>query len=1089
MKNVTYINAGAGSGKTYTLTKILAEKLSERDENDKSLMMPSQVILTTFTDLAAAEFREKARIQILENGNFSAAAQMDSAAIGTVHSVALKFIKKFWYLLDYGADIKTISERDEEFYMSQSLARVVAKEENQVHLDNFRKFRDYYDIRGNYNHPDYLFWQKSLKEVVEKMEYYEVNEVETSIIKSKETLEALYDQEKVTPEILRKMTDYLRKYYAYIQPSTTQAAKDQREDIRPILQNSKQVNAFFPLLGMAPVGGATKIENNCPGFTDFMDTLNQAYVSQSALEILNPFVESIFQLAKAWREDNQEFKKQNHIISYNDMEQLFLKLITEEKEVQDYVKAHYKLIMVDEFQDSNPIQLKIFNKLSELIADNDGHSYWVGDPKQAIYGFRGADTDLVNSVATRFKFYNDDKIHPEEGDNHLGSGRLVESWRSRSKLVKLVNALFLTPFRDEDHVNELCITLEPHFKDNTLKTESIVHWECGEGNKDNAAEALANKVKGVLASKIHVHRGKQDEPTVEIEPKDIAILARTWSDIKCIVKALRKYGIPVAEPEDAIMQRIEVQLVVTLLQYMQDSKNKHVIANILRLLCGKSTTDILKDRINYVADNKKEEKDWDHWKEDDAFINELLAKTERFKHLSIPEIVRGLIYECNIPALTARWGDEHIRKQNLSTLQHLADDYDEMCVQMGLGSSIGGFIYFLNSVEPDNEKDNQSNSVKVFTYHGSKGLEWPMVILYSLDYNSLEPNDFISKSLMKVREMVLEDRSTDDDPFAKDYYLHFYPRVLKNATGKPHVHDTLRDKIVDLDLYQKLIAKAKSEERRLLYVGMTRAKDYLYTFGRNERYAWLKNVVVGNPTKDNLWGLEDFIPKYEELTKPEGDPNADVLPTFEMLQKPAEHTLVEKRYLAPSKIESFNGYSSHQVWQERGNKLEDKDWGEDYATIGSCIHDIFAVYSPDAADENHSAAVRIIGGYGLADKMVGHADAILSSAKWLYDTLKAHFPQTDSDVRRTEYPFQLTLESGQTVRGEMDLLWFYTDEKGEHCVLVDYKSYEGFDMNEHTKKYYPQLSAYVAALRHSGIDVTHALLYYPVHEVIHELKD
>ena len=1088
MKNVTYINAGAGSGKTYTLTKILAEKLSERDENGKSLIMPSQVILTTFTELAAAEFREKARIQILEKGNFNAAAQMDSAAIGTVHSVALKFIKKFWYLLDYGADIKTISERDEEFYMSQSLARVVAKEENQVHLVNFRKFRDYYDIRGNYNHPDYLFWQKYLNEVVEKMEYYEVNDVETSIEKSKETLEALYDQKKVTPEIIKKLTDYLKKYYKYIQTSTIQAAKKQREEIRPILQNCNQVNAFFPLLGMAPVGGATQIEDKCKGFTEFMDTLNLAYVSISALKILEPFVESIFKLAKEWREDNKAYKKQNHIISYNDMERLFLKLITEEQEVQDYVRAHYKLIMVDEFQDSNPIQLKIFNKLSELIATNDGHSYWVGDPKQAIYGFRGADTDLVNSVSNRFRFYPDADIHSEEGENHLGSGRLVESWRSRRKLVELVNVLFRDPFIREDHVNELCITLDPHFMNDTLNTEPLVHLECSESNTEKASEALANKVKEVLASNMLVHRGKLDEPAVEIEPKDIAILARTWSDIKGIVKALRKYGIPVAEPEDAIMQRVEVQLVVTLLQYMQDSKNKHVIADILRMLCGKSTTEILKDRIKYVAENKEEKKDWDHWKEDDTIINELLAKTERFKHLSIPEIVRGLIYECNIPALTAKWGDEHIRKQNLSTLQHLADDYDEMCVQMGLGSSIGGFIYFLNSVEPDNEKDNQSNSVKVFTYHGSKGLEWPMVILYSLDYNSLEANDFISKSLMKVRERVLEDRSTNDDPFAKDYYLHFYPRVLKNASGRAHIHDTLRDKIVDTELYKTLIAKAKSEERRLLYVGMTRAKDYLYTFGRNEKYAWLKNVVVENPTKDNLWGLDEYIPQLEEVKKPKDSSNDIALPTYEMIQKPTEHSLFERRYLAPSKIDSFAGYSSHQAWKERGNKLEDTDWGKDYATIGSCIHDIFAVYRPDATDENHQAAVNIIGGYGLADKMVGHADAILGSAKWLYDTLQAHFPQTEADVRRTEYPFQLTLESGQTVRGEMDLLWFYTDGKGQHCVLVDYKSYEGFNMDEHTKKYYPQLSAYAHVLRQSGIDVTHALLYYPVHKLIHELN-
>ncbi|MGM9687283.1 MAG: UvrD-helicase domain-containing protein, partial [Bacteroidaceae bacterium] len=118
MKNVTYINAGAGSGKTYTLTRILSEKLSEQI-NGASVIKPSQVILTTFTELAAAEFREKARQQILEAGNLDAAAQMDSAAIGTVHSVALRFIQKFWYLLDYGADIQIISERDEDFYMSQ----------------------------------------------------------------------------------------------------------------------------------------------------------------------------------------------------------------------------------------------------------------------------------------------------------------------------------------------------------------------------------------------------------------------------------------------------------------------------------------------------------------------------------------------------------------------------------------------------------------------------------------------------------------------------------------------------------------------------------------------------------------------------------------------------------------------------------------------------------------------------------------------------------------------------------------------------------------------------------------------------------
>ena len=198
MKNVTYINAGAGSGKTFTLTRILSEKLAEKNGDGNFLIKPSQVILTTFTELAAAEFREKARQKLLEAGNLDAAAQIDSAAIGTVHSVALRFIKKFWYLLGYGAEIQTINERDEDFYMNQSLARIVReRDDNGVlkkrkELEAFRKFRDYYDISDAYSHPDYLFWQRHLRDIVEKMEYYEVNDVDESIVRSIETLRSVF---------------------------------------------------------------------------------------------------------------------------------------------------------------------------------------------------------------------------------------------------------------------------------------------------------------------------------------------------------------------------------------------------------------------------------------------------------------------------------------------------------------------------------------------------------------------------------------------------------------------------------------------------------------------------------------------------------------------------------------------------------------------------------------------------------------------------------------------------------------------------------------------------------------------------------
>ena len=108
MKNVTYIAAGAGSGKTFRLTTELNKAFA------KDHVRPSQVILTTFTKMAAGEFKEKVRNAILKNTELSdriqLAIELDSAAISTIHGIALDFIKRYWYLQDLGADIQIMPE-------------------------------------------------------------------------------------------------------------------------------------------------------------------------------------------------------------------------------------------------------------------------------------------------------------------------------------------------------------------------------------------------------------------------------------------------------------------------------------------------------------------------------------------------------------------------------------------------------------------------------------------------------------------------------------------------------------------------------------------------------------------------------------------------------------------------------------------------------------------------------------------------------------------------------------------------------------------------------------------------------------------
>ena len=129
MKNVKYISASAGSGKTYSLTKALTEAIQKGD------VEPENVILTTFTKAAASEFKEKAKAMLYENGLIMEAARLDQALIGTIHSVAESMILRYWYILGLSPKISPIAEEDKAFFKEQSLVNLL-KEEGITFINN-----------------------------------------------------------------------------------------------------------------------------------------------------------------------------------------------------------------------------------------------------------------------------------------------------------------------------------------------------------------------------------------------------------------------------------------------------------------------------------------------------------------------------------------------------------------------------------------------------------------------------------------------------------------------------------------------------------------------------------------------------------------------------------------------------------------------------------------------------------------------------------------------------------------------------------------------------------------------------------------
>lgn len=1118
MKNITFINAGAGSGKTYRLTTDLARMLTQEELN------PSQVILTTYTELAAAEFREKARKEILnakdKNGKpvdtnirIKSATQLDNAFIGTVHAISFRFIRKYWYLLNYGADIQPMSDQNQDFYMSQSISDIVTDEDNRI----FRKFRETFNITDDYGHPYHLFWLPELKSIVDKMEYYDIKSVETSIGQSMALIEQVYTGKPVKEllETIAKYIPLIKERCEGLKDNARYGAKASRflDAIKDIEHNPSKKDYLQWKGGSGKESIIDTIGSTNDGFFESEEYIcaKEAYieipVSCDLIPTIEAYVKAIFNLAIRWQEALKKYKQENHIISFDDMEKIFLTMLTEPQfdEVQNDIRSNFRLLMVDEFQDSNPIQLKIFNRISELIAENNGESIWVGDPKQAIYGFRGSDTRFISEILSKFEFSDDGKAVPMKGDEMLGTDQLLQSWRSRPALVDFTNKIFLKPFTDSG-LKEKQITLEAHYTtaDDTLGSEEALYiWRTEQDKSAPRAKMLANQIKSLLDSKCMVHHKECDKPTSEMTYRDIAVLCFSNKECNDVATQLRKLGLPASCEEKNLMQCVEVYLLKTLLLFVQNPSDKMLRAELAMMLCDATTEEILNDRIQYVSGKATDEKGWDRWMDSDTNhkyaerISRLTDQTERYKRLSVYDTVVAIREELDLDNIIEKWGDTTQRRHNLSTVVNMAKAYDDICLQMGIGSSIFGFINYLTVTKAENMTDNSANTIKVITYHRSKGLEWPVVILYQL-WKDFEDEKALAKNMFcGVNVCDINDKETDI--FSRDHYINLFPNGIggsSNSNLPDKIQETITamtNGVYNIPLYGDIKKRSKEESLRLLYVGVTRAKDILValTSKGNTRYLWSANLGIGNGDSENPFGKELGGSLVELVEKDDTEENT--IAQYRQTTNTPNLNDAPLRSLSPSTISSYpDAFTKNEAVAESEERIIDMKVfsGESSDAVkGTCIHNIFAVYKEGDVDGNMQRTTQTLANFGFPNALYKQKELIIKSIEWLYCYLRREYGEPTRI--KHELPLLYSIPSGQTLHGEIDLLWYYKDaEDKEKCVLIDYKTFPGRrdELDEHTQKYYPQLSAYYAALTAAGKEVTDTLIYYPVQGNIRKLQ-
>lgn len=1069
MKNIQYINAGAGSGKTTKLTEILSEKLGSGD------FKPSEVILTTFTELAASEFREKSRGRLYKDHHADVAAELNSATIGTVHAVALRFIQKYWYLIGVSPEMKVMSDDDLQVYISESLGNYVGLEE----LEFLRSYCTYFDLRED-NQLQLDFWKDHLLKIIDKVNNYDVD-IELSKINSCHVVDQVYNSNTA---LNREMLNLFTQALAARIDGYSDSAK---KNVLPILDGLKNktvtyasiVKLYKELTKDKPYMGKGNRKDliSIIGDDNFDALVNnlQAYQTSSVGDdspggMMKKVIIILFDIAKGWKDGFNDFKAKRHIIDYNDMERLFLELLGK-PQVKKEIEGTYKLMMVDEFQDSSPIQLQIFKLLSELMEQ----SYWVGDPKQSIYGFRGADVELVNEITKQFMDENRDYVL------HLSYDKLPQSYRTREPLVNLATECFTRAF--DGIIDKKNVELEAARHEFGQLSYPLSHWNCCAPNAEAFVDKVADRIQLLLDSHIKIQIKNKNEFR-PVQPGDIAILCLRNDECKTFAKALNSKGIPVCFVNDDILQQTEIQLVFTLLKFMVDSSNKHVRADLLRLLEDTPTQDILQQRLDYIVNLSD---DHDIWLgEDNMMIKKLLEFKQRVRNFSVSDLLDSIIYGLDLPEIVGKWGDVDNRHQNLQTLSTLAKKYDEHCLQMGIGASVGGLLTYLSYAEIDSKIDNASDAVKILTYHKSKGLEWNYVMLSSLSNDSLEDNKFTKKNFWGVHELR---HPEPNEQFG--YYIQFLPAVV--SLGNTSLPQPVIDGCKNLEVYNTLKEKERNALRHLLYVGVTRARDYLTTLSHQSSpnalpiLHWIKNTGISDGALDEkatkLWKYNKLLPEYEDISACPVASSETVTFFYRYVYPENPNLSRDSKYLSPSKLPKI------EFAKEDVEILSDLDCRikpyntktETEAAAGTCIHNIFAVYDPNRShEENVEKATSIRNGNNMYE-IIPDVDKVIISIEHLYAWLEETYDKASSI--KHEVPFIHPLP-GQVVHGEIDLLWYLNDHE---CILIDFKNFPGDKAsimnseNEHyAGNYASQLKAYREILQASGLTVRDTLIYYSV---------
>lgn len=860
------VAAAAGSGKT----AVLVERMIQKIIRDEQPINVDELLVVTFTKASAQEMKERIGMALEKQLELNPSSDhlkkqsslLNKASISTIHSFCTEVIRSNYYLLELDPNFRTAEEIEIKLLMDEVIEELLEAEYSDEFNEHFFDFVDRYTsdrddsdlqslILKLYRHAisnpnpneflrsfvnQYDVIDKEIDEIpfIQELKKYIQDDLITCINGYKQALELIN-----SPDGPEKYGDLFTQEYFALE-SLFHASELSWDEIQKRLQNI----SFNRLPTIKKTEGDQRKKELAKSFRDHAKTtiedVKNKYFSRSIevhlkqIHELKPLCEKLISLVEQFIYQFKQAKLENGILDFNDLEHYALEILMEKNEhnvlipssVAKVYQDKFTEVLVDEYQDTNYVQESILRLITRGVGAS-GNLFMVGDVKQSIYRFRLAEPQLFISKYNTFE--------KEQNGNTGLRIDLSKNFRSRAEVLDATNFIFKQIMGkelggiqyDEDAMLKLGASY-PEYADCTSELVLLTK-EDDETSQDESeviveeklerieARYVANRMKELVESNYLVtDRSGAMRP---VKYSDMAILGRSLSNADLYIEECKALGIPLyAEKSRDLFETIEVAVFINLLKIIDNTIQDIPLASVLRSpIVGLTEGDLTRIRLNgkgsfydachaYLKNHENLNQPLTN--KLNEFFQQLTKWKQYVKRESLSIFIWKVLKESTYFDFVGGLPGGKQRQTNLITIFDRAKALEETNYR-----SLFQFLRFLDRMKDRGEElgevrmlSEQENVVQMMTIHKSKGLEFPVVFVVNTS-KQFNMQDLSAKFILQ-KELGLGMN-----------FVHPVYRTTNSTLLKETIKRKEREELI-------------SEELRILYVALTRAKEKLILVGR-----------------------------------------------------------------------------------------------------------------------------------------------------------------------------------------------------------------------------------------------------------------